>query len=224
MRLFRKITRRFITAIYSLRFRLRHGFLRGKVRTDFLSIFKCTFGVNNSLRGELNLIEGALIVGDDFFLASSAELAAVEAAVIEIGDRVSVGPRSIISTKRGVVKIGSGTSFFSDCIISGTVTIGSGCLFANNVTVLSGTHQIRGGGTIRENDAAWECSTNYQPYVPITIEDDCWLGANTVILPGVRLGKGTVVGANTVVTKSSQDYAILGGVPARVIGSRLSKS
>ncbi len=170
------------------------------------------------------MIDSALIVGDNLAFASSSELAAHKSAVIEIGDRVSVGPRSIISTTNGVVKIGNGTSFFSDCIISGTVSIGNGCLFANNVTVLSGTHQIRGGGTIRENDAAYECSSNYQASDPIIIEDDCWLGANSVILPGVRLGKGTVVGANTVVTKNSEDYAILGGVPARVIGSRLSKS
>jgi acetyltransferase-like isoleucine patch superfamily enzyme len=198
--------------------------LLGKVRTDFLSIYKCSFGENIIFRGALNLIDSALIVGDNLAFASSSELAAHKSAVIEIGDRVSVGPRSIISTTNGVVKIGNGTSFFSDCIISGTVSIGNGCLFANNVTVLSGTHQIRGGGTIRENDAAYECSSNYQASDPIIIEDDCWLGANSVILPGVRLGKGTVVGANTVVTKNSEDYAILGGVPARVIGSRLSKS
>ena len=59
---------------------------------------------------------------------------------------------------------------------------------------------------------------------PILISEDCWLGANSVVLPGVSLGKGTVVGANTVVTKSFPDYAILGGVPAQIIGSRLSKS
>lgn len=170
------------------------------------------------------MVDGTCIVGDNFFLASSAELSAGKSAVIKIDDGVSVGPRSIISTNSGVVKVGSGTSFFSDCIISGTVNIGNGCLFANNVTVLTGTHQIRGGGTIRENDSAYERSTTYQPYEPVTIEDDCWLGSNSVILPGVRLGKGTVVGANAVVTQNSQDYAILGGVPARMIGSRLSKN
>lgn len=189
-----------------------------------MSISKCYFGANTIFRGEINLIDGTCIVGDSFTLASSSELGAGKSAVIKIGDGVSVGPRSIISTDSGVVKIGSGTTFFSDCIISGAVAIGDGCLFANNVTVLSGTHQIRGGGTIRDNDAAYERSTTYQSYDPITIEDDCWLGANAVILPGVRLGKGTVVGANAVVTKNSQDYAILGGVPARVIGSRLSES
>ena len=123
----------------------------------------------------------------------------------------------------GTVRVGNRTSFFSDCLISGAVTIGNDCLFANNVTVLSGTHQIRGVGTIRENDAAWKRSPDFRLYDPISIGEDCWLGANSVILPGVSLGKGVVVGANTVVTKSFSDYVILGGVPAKVIGSRLSE-
>ena len=219
-----KIKRRLLILTSSSRFRLRHGLLRGSILADTSSIVKSTFGVDPVVRGALVLNDSALIVGNHFALANSAEVGAEKAGVIEFGDNVTVGPHSIISTAGDTLKVGSRTSFFSNCIISGAVAIGNDCLFANNVTVLSGTHQIRGGGTIRENDAAYERSATYQPYDPITIEDDCWLGANSVILPGVKLGKGTVVGANTVVTKSSQDYAILGGVPARVIGSRLSNS
>lgn len=216
------IKRRLLNLMSSFRFRLRHGLYRGSIRADVTSMAKSTFGANPVVRGALVLSDSALIVGSHFALAYSAELGAREASVIEIGDRVSVGPRNIISTSGGTVKVGSRTSFFSDCLISGAVTIGNDCLFANNVTVLSGTHQIRGCGTIRENDAAWERSPDYRPFDPISIGEDCWLGANSVILPGVSIGKGTVVGANSVVTKSFPDYSILGGVPAKVIGSRPS--
>lgn len=219
-----KIKRRLLILTSSCRFRLRHGLFRGSILADATSMAKSTFGVNPVVRGALVLSDSALIVGNHFALAHSAELGAGEAGVIEIGDRVSVGPRNIISTSGGTVRVGSRTSFFSDCLISGAVTIGNDCLFANNVTVLSGTHQIRGCGTIRENDAAWERSPDYRPLDPISIGEDCWLGANSVILPGINIGKGTVVGANAVVTKSFPDYSILGGVPARVIGSRLSEN
>jgi acetyltransferase-like isoleucine patch superfamily enzyme len=58
---------------------------------------------------------------------------------------------------------------------------------------------------------------------PITIEDDVWIGANASILPGITIGKGAIVGANSVVTKSVNPYSIVGGVPAKHIKYRFSK-
>jgi acetyltransferase-like isoleucine patch superfamily enzyme len=60
------------------------------------------------------------------------------------------------------------------------------------------------------------------PYVnshkgSITIDSDAWIGTGAVILPNVTIGKGAVVGANTVVTKSVAPYTVVGGVPAHVI-------
>lgn len=56
---------------------------------------------------------------------------------------------------------------------------------------------------------------------PVWVQDDCWLGANTVICPGVTIGKGSIVGANAVVTKDVPPYSVVAGVPARVVGTRL---
>lgn len=55
---------------------------------------------------------------------------------------------------------------------------------------------------------------------PITVEDDAWLSFRATILPGVRVGRGAVVAAGAVVTKDVPPYTIVGGIPARVIGSR----
>lgn len=55
---------------------------------------------------------------------------------------------------------------------------------------------------------------------PIRIEDDVWLGANVVVLKGITIGRGAIVGAGAVVTKSIPEFEIWGGVPAKRIGVR----
>lgn len=54
----------------------------------------------------------------------------------------------------------------------------------------------------------------------VVIEDDVWIGSNCVILPGITLGKGSVIGAGSVVTKDVEAFSIVVGVPARKIKSR----
>ena len=54
---------------------------------------------------------------------------------------------------------------------------------------------------------------------PIEIGDNCWLGADVVILPGVRLGNHVVVAAGSVVTKSFSDNCLIGGIPAKLLRS-----
>lgn len=54
----------------------------------------------------------------------------------------------------------------------------------------------------------------------VIIEDDVWIGARAVILPGVTIGKGSIIGACALVTKDVLPYSIVGGVPAKVIGNR----
>ncbi len=58
---------------------------------------------------------------------------------------------------------------------------------------------------------------------PVTIEDYAWIGHRAIILPGVRIGRGAVVGAGAVVTKDVPPMTIVGGVPAQVIGQRRSR-
>lgn len=57
----------------------------------------------------------------------------------------------------------------------------------------------------------------------ITIGNDVWIGANAILLPGVTIGDGAVIAAGAVVTKDVEDYAVVGGVPARFIKYRFSK-
>ncbi|MEW7009873.1 acyltransferase [Lentilitoribacter sp. EG35] len=203
-------------------FRIKHKIPFGKFNIDQASLKKCDInGSAANLRGFIRASDSTIIFDGTSSVAKTAEIGASNTGKILICENVAVGPRCVISTTGGNIKIGNRSTFFSDCLVSGRVDIGHDCLFANNVTVLSGTHHIYGNGTIRENDAKEQSKSDYNPFQPVQIGSDCWLGANSVVLPGITIAKGTVVGANTVVTKDFPEYSILGGVPAKLIGSRI---
>ena len=85
------------------------------------------------------------------------------------------------------------------------VTIGNNCYIANNVGLITEQHDVYD-------------LDNHSEGKEITIGDWCWLGMNVVIMPGVVLGDHTVVGANSVVTRSFQGgYVVIAGAPAKVI-------
>ena len=108
--------------------------------------------------------------------------------------------------------------------INGSVSIGSGCIIAPNVFISSGTHPFRvyPEKTIREQERLIieERGDLSSLDRPISIGDDCWLGVNVVVCPGVSIGRGAVVGANSVVLKDVPENTVCAGVPARVIGFR----
>lgn len=86
------------------------------------------------------------------------------------------------------------------------VIIGSGTIWASNVVIVSANHKLYG------KDKAWESSR------PVEIGEDCWIGANACIMPGVVLGDRVVVGAGSVVTKKfKQNDIVIAGNPAKII-------
>lgn len=93
---------------------------------------------------------------------------------------------------------------------SGGVKIGNNVLIAAHVTISTLSHDYT-----HEN-------MNKAPIVakPINIKDGVWIASNTVILPGVTLGEGSVVGAGAVVTKDVPPYAIVVGSPAKILKYR----
>ena len=124
------------------------------------------------------------------------------------------------------VRIGSSTTIQRRSSINGSVRIGRGCILAPNVFVSSGTHPFRAVAhlPIREQERLVARRPGGKEALdrPVWIQDDCWLGINAVVCPGVTVGKGSVVGANAVVTRDVAPYSVIGGAPARVLSRRLN--
>jgi acetyltransferase-like isoleucine patch superfamily enzyme len=109
------------------------------------------------------------------------------------------------------VKLGEGTFINSNCTIVDTclVSIGARTMLAPNVSLYSGTHPL--DPEVRDGLNGPELGKE------IWIEEDWWIGGNAIILPGVRIGKGSTVGAGSVVTKDVPPYKVVAGNPARII-------
>jgi len=87
------------------------------------------------------------------------------------------------------------------------IFVGDNVMFGPNVTISAGTHPIH--PNLRRKKAQYN--------VPIYIEDNVWIGAQSVVLPGVHIGENTVIGAGSVVTKSIPANVVAVGNPCRVI-------
>jgi acetyltransferase-like isoleucine patch superfamily enzyme len=113
---------------------------------------------------------------------------------------------------KGQIEIGNDVSINSFVHIwgYGGVKIGNRVLIATHTAITSLTH-----------DYTYDI-IRFAPIIAkqVIIEDDVWIGSNSVINPGVTLGKGAVVGAGAVVTKDVPPYAIVVGVPARILKYR----
>ena len=87
------------------------------------------------------------------------------------------------------------------------IYIGNNVLIGPNVTIDAGTHPIH--PKLRRKAAQYN--------LPVVIEDNVWIGASAIVLPGVRIGENTVIGAGSVVTKDIPANVIAIGTPCRVM-------
>ncbi len=150
-----------------------------------------------------------------FYVAKTAILE--DRSLINIKRRAEIQDYVIIRTFTNEVKIGEYTQINPYTVIYGGsgVVIGDNVMIAPHCMISSGNHDylqteipIRQAGNLTDG--------------PIIIEDGVWIGANSTITDGVKIGHDAVIAANSVVTKDVAPFDMVGGVPAKFISNRIA--
>jgi acetyltransferase-like isoleucine patch superfamily enzyme len=132
----------------------------------------------------------------------------------EAGSNLRLGPRARIFNPANVI-VGSNCFIGNEARLyawNDRITIGNNVLIAAEVLITTRNHGF-------EDTKVAMADQGYRN-APVTIEDDVWIGFRSIILAGVTVGRGSILAANTVVTKDVEPYSIVGGVPARLIRKR----
>jgi acetyltransferase-like isoleucine patch superfamily enzyme len=132
--------------------------------------------------------------------------------------RLEVGPHAVfepgvwLTSDAGRIVIGSGALLNLNVMVAAVerTEIGDHCMLANGCLVTDGNHRFDDP----ERPVTWQGFTTKGPTV---LEDNVWLGANVVVTSGVRIGRRSVIGANSVVTEDVAPFSIAAGAPAKVL-------
>lgn len=179
------------------------------------------WGLDVSLRHPRKMTLGAGVAVDDQAVLCARGVREDAGETFTIAADTLIGRCCVVQAKAGSLRIGEHCVLGTHSQIVGThgVTIGR--------DVMTGPQCYFGGsrhGTARTKPDG----TPAPPMIdqstysrgPLTIGDDVWLGAGVRVMEGVSIGNGAVVGSGAVVTKDVPPYAIVAGVPARIVGER----
>jgi len=126
-----------------------------------------------------------------------------------LGSKSIIESFSTINNGVGDVFIGDNTLIGMSNVIIGPITIGNNVIFAQNIVASGLNHEY--------SDVTQPIYKQKILVAEITIEDDCWIAANSVITAGVTIGKHSVVAGGSVVTKNVPPYSVVAGNPAKII-------
>lgn len=173
----------------------------------------------------LNLKSGKkIIIGKSFTAKNQVTIDGLSKKGIKFGDNVTICNNVIIECT-GVIrdlgeglKIGDRSSIgdFSFIAARGYIEIGNDVLVAPRVSFHSENH------VFEKNDIPIRIQGESRK--GIKVEDNCWIGAGSIILDGVTIGTGSIVAAGSVITKDVEPYTVVAGVPAKMIKSRIKEN
>ena len=109
-------------------------------------------------------------------------------------------------------EVGNNSELGTRSLIQSNVSIGNNVIMGPDVKIYSRNHEF--------SDTTLPIQNQGKRYLHTVIGNDVWIGANVIILPGVSIGSHSVIAAGSVVTKNVDEYAIVGGNPAKFLKSR----
>lgn len=130
----------------------------------------------------------------------------------EMGKKVNIEHGVFFGSGKDI-EIGDYSGLGINCRVSGPLKIGKYLMMGPEVMIYTSNHQFKSVDTpmVFQGDT---------PKKPVIIEDDVWIGARSIILPGITIHTGAVIAAGAVVTKDVPAYAVVGGNPAKVLKFR----
>lgn len=194
--------------------------MRGYLWRAYLTVRGATIGRNLQVHGTLDILlrDGAsyraVSIGDNVAFGGRAYIRMRSEGKMQIGSDIRIGTEIwLVAAKSARLSIGDHTALGSYGIYNGGhgIEIGENSLLAGFVYLNSSNHTMARGSLIR---------TQGHTGSPIRIGDDVWIGGHVSITSGVTVGNGAVVGAGSVVTNDIPSYAIVAGVPARILRYR----
>lgn len=126
-----------------------------------------------------------------------------------IGDDTTIEDFTTINNGVGDIRIGDRTRIGLGCTLIGPVNIGNDIRLAQNIVMSGLNHNYE--------DITMPISDQGVSTAPIIIEDETWLGANCVVLPGVTIGRHCVIAAGSIVNRDIPPFSVAAGNPARVL-------
>jgi maltose O-acetyltransferase len=130
----------------------------------------------------------------------------------ECGTDVNIEHGAWFGSGRGI-RLGDRSDIGMDALVIGPIHVGRDVMMGPRCVLLASSHEVSSVDQTMN-------SQGFKPDRPILIEDDVWLGAGVTVLPGRRIGRGSIIGAGSVVATDIPPWSIAVGNPARVVRDR----
>jgi acetyltransferase-like isoleucine patch superfamily enzyme len=186
----------FLRILFRYKFDIFSSFTIARLRVKFPKTYiSSRTHINFDNIGQLQIGENTDISDFTTLVAMNDPLNNVQNSSLIIGSNTYIGEYNNIRAGGGMIQIGDF------------------CSISQHISIIASNHKFKKEELIRNQP--WDLENNF-----VVIKDDVWIGANSIILPGVTIGKGAIIGAGSVVNKDIPDFAIAVGNPVRVIRYR----